>query len=576
MTSADFLRLYAVRAPHLMWFLGAGSSATSGIATADDMIWDFKRALYCAEQRVSIRTCQDLRDPLVQQRLQRYFDGSGKYPAPGFDSEYADFFTAAYPAEADRRRYIDRIVSQATPSYGNIALAVLMALGKATIVWTTNFDRNVEDSAAKVFGTTAKLTVATLDGGRLAEESIREQRWPLLAKLHGDFQSRRLKNTAEELLSQDERLRGALVDACRRFGLVVVGYSGRDHSVMNALEEGLNGGEGFPHGLFWINRPGSTPYRRVLEFIAKAKAAGIQAHQIEANNFDELMGDLLLMIKELPPDLASHLDSVAPRMTEAPMPLINGGWPVVRLNALPITSYPTVCRRVACDVGGMKEVRKIAQESGRNMIVARRKVGVIAFGSDADIRAAFAPHNITEWDLHSIEPERLAFESMEMSLLYDALITAIGRERALLGYRRKNLHALAINPKDVDNVNYKPLRDALGNLSGTIPKVGIWWSEAINIRLELRLDRLWILVEPSAWVDSLPDRHVRDEVKEFYRNRSAVRYNKKWNSLVEAWSNVLTRGEPSAKVSALGISDGVDAAFEISRVTAFSRRAKPS
>ena len=208
---------------------------------------------------------------------------------------------------------------------------------------------------------------------------------------------------------------------------------------MNALEEGISNGTGFPGGVFWINRPGSAPYPRAIEFIAKAKAAGVESHDIEANNFDELMGDLLLMVEELPPALAGHLDSVAPRLTEAPMPPINGGWPVVRLNALPITYFPTVCRRVVCAVGGMKEVRKIAHDSGKDIIVARRQVGVIAFGSDPDIRATFAPYNIQEWDIHSIEPERLAFESMEISLVYDSLVKAFMRERALLGCRRKTL-----------------------------------------------------------------------------------------------------------------------------------------
>jgi hypothetical protein len=61
-------------------------------------------------------------------------------------------------------------------------------------------------------------------------------------------------------------------------------------------------------------------------------------------------------------------------------------------------------------------------------------------------------------------------------------------------------------------------------------------------------------------------------VKEFHRNRAAVRYNKKWNILVEAWTTLLTRGESAARVTALGITDGIDATFEISRITAFSRR----
>src|SRR5207247_1360333 len=125
-----------------------------------------------------------------------------------------------------RRRYIDRVVSAATPSYGHIALAVLMVLGRVRLVWTTNFDKNIEDAAARVFGGTGTLTVATLDSAAIAEESIADERWPILAKLHGDFQSRRLKNTSEELIAQDERLRTALVAQGRRIGRGVAGYGG--------------------------------------------------------------------------------------------------------------------------------------------------------------------------------------------------------------------------------------------------------------------------------------------------------------------------------------------------------------
>src|SRR5437762_2553630 len=135
MTSAEFLRIHSIRGPNLMWLLGAGASASSGIPTAVDLIWDFKRTLFCAAQKVSIRTCQDLADPLLRTRLQAFIDNSGRLPANGTDSEYAELFTTAYPDEADRRRYIDRVVSAATPSYGHIALAVLMALGRVRLVW---------------------------------------------------------------------------------------------------------------------------------------------------------------------------------------------------------------------------------------------------------------------------------------------------------------------------------------------------------------------------------------------------------------------------------------------------------
>ena len=62
-----------------------------------------------------------------------------------------------------------------------------------------------------------------------------ESDWPLVAKLHGDYQSIAIKNTGSELEQQDTRMRHVLVEAGKRFGMVFVGYSGRDASIMEAL-----------------------------------------------------------------------------------------------------------------------------------------------------------------------------------------------------------------------------------------------------------------------------------------------------------------------------------------------------
>ena len=120
----------------------------------------------------------------------------------------------------------------AKPSYGHIALATLMRAQLARVVWMTNFDPFVADASAKVFGTTGALSSVDLDEPALAAQLINEERWPLEIKLHGDFRSRRLKNTGDELRHQDARLRQALVDLCQRMGLTVAGYSGRDASVI--------------------------------------------------------------------------------------------------------------------------------------------------------------------------------------------------------------------------------------------------------------------------------------------------------------------------------------------------------
>ena len=128
----EFLPLHALRAPNIAWFLGAGASAAAGIPTALDMVLDFKRTLYCAAQRVPVETVADLGDSTVRARLQRHFDDSGGFPPSGSDAEYAQFFEAAYPDEADRRRYIETHLSGGSPSYGHYALAAVTSFLIAT------------------------------------------------------------------------------------------------------------------------------------------------------------------------------------------------------------------------------------------------------------------------------------------------------------------------------------------------------------------------------------------------------------------------------------------------------------
>ena len=302
-----------------MWLLGAGASASSRIPTAGDMIWDFKRTLYCAAHKLSLRSIPDISNTSIRTKIQQYFDSTGSFPPAGSDEEYTAYFEALHRTEADRRKYIDQMASSATPSYGHVALATLMALDKIRIVWTTNFDRIVEDSTSRIFGTSTRLVVSTLDTPNLASEAIQENRWPLFVKLHGDLQSRQLKNTTPELQTQDAKLRETLTDACQRFGLVIIGYSGRDHSVMECLESALVSKQSFPQGIFWIHRSDAIVSDRVKAFIDKAKNSGIDAHLVSAETFDEVVADLINLLSDLPDEMAKKLDAHAPRFSNAPL-----------------------------------------------------------------------------------------------------------------------------------------------------------------------------------------------------------------------------------------------------------------
>ena len=554
-----------------MWFLGAGASASGGIPTANSLVWEFKRTLFCAAQKISLKTCDDLSNPLLQRRLDSYFRDLGTFPANGSPEEYASYFEATYPDPRDRRIKLEAFISGGHPSYGHLALAALMKMNKARVVWTVNFDRLIEDAAVQMFGTTSSFAVSALDNPQTALQAINEGRWPVIGKMHGDFQSHRLKNTSQELRLQDAELRRGLLESLRRFGLIVVGYSGRDDSIMTTLHEAINNGQGFPAGLFWFKRSDSSILPAVKSLLSKAEEHGIQAQLLEIETLDELLGDILKQLTQIPAELQVILDRRASRLTDVPVEPPGEDWPVIRTNALPLTSWPTTCRRIVCDIGGTKQVREALKSRCARAIAVRTRAGVIAFGSDPELRKAFDPFRIEEFDCHAIEPKRLRFESAELGLLRDTFALAVEASGPFRVQRSRSSYLLISDfsrPSDGDTA---ALRRCVGSLNGTIPQTDLYWCEALRLKLEYYLGRLWLLLEPTIHFADPRTEQEKYAAADFVRERLAVRYNRQWNSILEAWISIIIGNGDERQLSAFGISDGIDASFTVAKVTGFSR-----
>jgi hypothetical protein len=568
----DFARRFSMRTGGLMWLLGAGASAAAGIPTAWDMIWEFKQQLFVSQRRVSPKTISDLSNPAVRRSLQGYIDSLDRFPSTGAPDEYAALFEAAYPSENDRRTYIAAKLSGAKPSYGHMALATLMKARRTKIIWTTNFDPLVADACAKVYDGTGHLTTVALDAPDLARDVLNGERWPAEIKLHGDFRSRRLKNTGDELRQQDAILRDLFVGACRRSGLIVAGYSGRDDSVMNALEEVLEKNGAFPGGLFWLHRGDDPPLQRVSDLLVNAALKSVDGGLVAIENFDETLRDLIRLTTDTDTD-TSALDAFASARaiwSPAARPNGNRGFPVVRFNALELTSMPSVCRRVNCTIGGHSEVMSAIAQADVSILATRTQVGVLAFGADEDVRRAFADRAINEFDLHAIELRRLRYDSQERGLLRQALSHALARKHALVLVRRRNTDLLA--PADPSASHWAPLRKLVGILSGTVPgHPELGWCEGIGTRLDWADDRLWLLFEPRTVMSGVTE-HNRAASTDFSRERTVRRYNKPLNELISFWASLLASA--GASLPSLGLSTGVDAVFKLASDTAFSRRSR--
>ncbi|MHB1501979.1 MAG: SIR2 family protein, partial [Candidatus Dormibacteria bacterium] len=268
---AAFARVVDVQGGQLAWIVGAGASAMSGIPTAEALVLQFKHTLYCGLNNLGIQDV-DPADRRTRELIERYFEDRSGFPPKGDPEEYSVIFEEAYPSPDLRADVIAKLCHGRTPNFGHYVLGALMTTGQLRLVFTPNFDDLLEAAATSIVEIAAitprpSIVVATLGDPGRAERALQKQSWPLVAKLHGDFRDIRLKNTRSELATQDAEMRRVLRSACGRFGLVVCGYSGRDVSVMDALQEALTDEGSYPNGIFWCYRSIDTPGQAVLDFL---------------------------------------------------------------------------------------------------------------------------------------------------------------------------------------------------------------------------------------------------------------------------------------------------------------------
>lgn len=263
------------------FLLGAGCSISSGLPSAQQCIWDWKKAIYSTRNKVN-SPIFDARQDNVQKTIQNWLDSIGGFPTLGSDEEYATYVEIAYPIEADRKEYFAQLSRNAKPSIGYRLLIELFRFGKLASVWSTNFDGLVERAAHKVDVPCVNVNINTAD-------LIYSQPYSadlLYVALHGDYKYTKLKNTATELDRQVTVFEQSLQNHLSVNSLVVIGYSGRDKSLMNALKAAYSKpGSG---RLFWVGYGNYIP-ESVKELISHCRENNREAYFINGAGFDEVM-----------------------------------------------------------------------------------------------------------------------------------------------------------------------------------------------------------------------------------------------------------------------------------------------
>ena len=242
-------------------FLGAGASVSSGLPSAEMCVWEWKRDIFLTNNPGLEEQFAELSLPGIRSRIQRWLDNQGHFPPNGSPEEYGFYVQQCFPITEDRRAYFREKVRVARPHLGYQLLCHLAEAGLVGSVWSTNFDGLTARAAAAFSVTPVEVGIDSQQ--RLTRQSAQGEL--LCISLHGDYRYDALKNTAEELQTQEAALREALTAQVRTTPLIVVGYSGRDRSVMDALRRAY--AESGTGTLYWCGFGDGEPPSHVSALI---------------------------------------------------------------------------------------------------------------------------------------------------------------------------------------------------------------------------------------------------------------------------------------------------------------------
>ena len=251
--------------PNFALLLGAGASKTSGVGTAQEMIDEWRKALFDDSPVQG-----DFQQWLVQQNWYLHED------------EYSILFEQMYDEPSQRRVYLEECIKDAQPRWGYVYLTDLLAHRYFDVVFTTNFDDLINE-ACYLYSDRLRPIVGAHDSAIQGMRLISSR--PKIIKLHGDFLFDNIKNTLSELETLESNTKRKLQQFAQEYGLVVLGYSGRDRSVMDTLELLLRDENNYRQGVYWCQMRGAPKSSRLESLLKKPRV-----YLVEVDGFDQFLG----------------------------------------------------------------------------------------------------------------------------------------------------------------------------------------------------------------------------------------------------------------------------------------------
>jgi len=262
--------------PNYTLMLGAGCSVTSGIRPANALTELWRKELYlsCAgENSKDNANITELRDYLRQHEGSWY----------DLDREYSSLFEKKYDLQRQRRMFVETEASNKLPSIGYAYLTSLVEGNYFNTIFTTNFDDLINEA---FYLYSDKRPIVCAHDSSINSVTVTSKR-PKIIKLHGDYLFDDLKSTIRETETLEQNMKSKFIEFFRDYGLIVVGYSGGDRSIMDILSTILRNDEYFKSGIYWCLRKSSEIPEELRKLMWRDRV-----YFVEIDGFDELFAEL--------------------------------------------------------------------------------------------------------------------------------------------------------------------------------------------------------------------------------------------------------------------------------------------
>jgi hypothetical protein len=246
------------------FLIGSDVSSDAGVPTGQEVFWRTVADLY--------RTAHGPEETPGEEEVAAWLTEISRRAK----LTYSEVLEDIAPDAPTRRAALARHFEQVEPGPTYELLAQLAERGLVRVFVTTNFDRLLE-RALQARGIEPIVITSDAD---LASAPSREGADCYVLKTHGDYLRETIRNTPTELAELEPGMTTELQEVFDRHGLVVLGYSGSDEALSNALRRRTS-----PYGLYWVARAEPTePARGLVEAVG--------GRLIVRQSASEVLGDL--------------------------------------------------------------------------------------------------------------------------------------------------------------------------------------------------------------------------------------------------------------------------------------------